>query len=57
MKNIIKKSELEKVNDRDKCKLILQIIKGQAVYEKGTELKTTNNIWSDYKRVLKEKKE
>lgn len=57
MKNIVKKSELEKMSDIDKCRLILQIIKGQATYEKRTELKTMSNSLSDYKRVLKENEE
>ena len=34
MKKIIKESEFKKANNSDKCKLILQIIKGQAIYTK-----------------------
>lgn len=54
MKNIVKKSELEKMSDIDKCRLILQIIKGQVTYEKVTELKTMSNSLSDYKRLQEE---
>ncbi len=35
MKKIIKETELKKANNVDKCKLILQIIRGQAIYTKG----------------------
>lgn len=35
MKKLVKESQLRKSNDVDKCKLILQIIKGQAEYKKG----------------------
>lgn len=34
MKKIIKETEFKKANNSDKCKLILQIIKGQAIYTK-----------------------
>ncbi len=34
MKKTIKESEFKKANNSDKCKLILQIIKGQAIYTK-----------------------
>lgn len=35
MKKTIKENELKKANNIEKCKLILQIIKGQAIYTKG----------------------
>lgn len=34
MKKIIEETEFKKANNSDKCKLILQIIKGQAIYTK-----------------------
>lgn len=35
MKKIIKEKEFKKANNIEKCKLILQIIKGQAIYTRG----------------------
>lgn len=35
MKKIIKETELKNASNIEKCKLILQIIKGQAIYKKG----------------------
>lgn len=35
MKKIIKETELKNASNIEKCKLILQIIKGQATYAKG----------------------
>lgn len=35
MKKIIKEKELKNASNIEKCKLILQIIKGQAIYTKG----------------------
>ena len=37
MKEIIKESEFKRANNIDKCKLIIQIIKGQAIYTKEGE--------------------
>lgn len=34
MKKIIKETEFKRANDKDKCKMIIQIIKGQAIYTK-----------------------
>lgn len=34
MKKIIKETEFKGANDIDKCKMIIQIIKGQAIYTK-----------------------
>lgn len=34
MKKIIKEKELKNASNIEKCKLILQIIKGQAIYTK-----------------------
>lgn len=34
MKKIIKETEFKRANDLDKCKMIIQIIKGQAIYTK-----------------------
>ncbi len=34
MKKIIKETEFKRANDIDKCKMIIQIIKGQAIYTK-----------------------
>lgn len=35
MKKIIKETELKNASNIEKCKLILQIIKGQAIHTKG----------------------
>ena len=35
MKKVIKETEFKKANNIEKCKLILQIIKGQAIYTRG----------------------
>lgn len=35
MKKIIKEKEFKKASNIEKCKLILQIIKGQAIYTRG----------------------
>lgn len=35
MKKIIKEIEFKKASNIDKCRLMLQIIKGQAIYTKG----------------------
>ena len=35
MKKIIKETQFKKASNTDKCKLMLQIIKGQAIYTKG----------------------
>ena len=35
MKKVIKETEFRKANNIEKCKLILQIIKGQAIYTRG----------------------
>ena len=34
MKKTIKETEFKRANDIDKCKMIIQIIKGQAIYTK-----------------------
>ncbi len=37
MKKIITKKDLINANDIEKCKILLQIIKGQAIYTKEEE--------------------
>ena len=37
MNKIIKESEFKKADNIDKCKMIIQIIKGQAIYTKEGE--------------------